>query len=814
MRNALFLVKPLFLLAAALSLAAEPAWAQFSVGVGGGRGGRGGGMIFQSPPQQSKPDYDKACEQSSGPAAVQACSAAVNDDRDNAKAWRLLGDAQMSVGQPREALQAYETALRLKPNMPEAVRGRDAAFAALSRPQPGPGPYAAPQPQPQPYGGGYQPPPGAPPPAAYVQPQPAAAAGPRDGEWSGRMQRQCAGGSDEGPASVIVRGDGFAGVFFSGGAGRDLNGRIGADGSVVASGRDATGADLAARGRLLSATTLYAEGQAGPCRMILTLGQAGAPVAAPVAAPLPTPAAASANPFDGEWRGTITPRGKHFTVTAKVQNGKLVIDQQRGSERVKAEGTIDSNGQVSLTGRAGDDAMRGGDTTLEIRGGFSAGSFDGQGRLGPLATTMKLTRVGGPPPAMATAAAPPPAPVQAPGTAPGMAPGMAPAQAPQTAAKQAPAGSNVIQAAPQPVTDRKPPTIAAPSRVEALGPVVELTGKVSNAPSIVEFTVNGQAVPVAKDGSFTVRRGVPVGTSELKLAAVDEWGNSALKTVAVNRKPGAEPAPASTAAAPAASGERQKVAATTPGDMAQKLRAIDFGRFHALVIGNNKYQKVRTLDTAVNDARVVADVLRDTYKFEVDLLLDGTRQQIMEALYRMRARLSEKDNLLVYYAGHGVIDKETGRGYWLPVDADPDLPTNWVPTTDLTDVIKAIQARHIMVVADSCYSGTLVRNTDATIQTARNEDLSQWVERILAKRSRTVLSSGGVEPVMDGGGGGHSVFAKAFLDALRANPDVIDGQGLFAAIRRPIVLNSDQTPEYSDIRQAGHDGGDFLFVRR
>jgi uncharacterized caspase-like protein len=176
--------------------------------------------------------------------------------------------------------------------------------------------------------------------------------------------------------------------------------------------------------------------------------------------------------------------------------------------------------------------------------------------------------------------------------------------------------------------------------------------------------------------------------------------------------------------------------------------------------------------------------------------------------------LSEKDNLLVYYAGHGVVDKETGRGYWLPVDADPDLPTNWVPTTDLTDVIKAIQARHIMVVADSCYSGTLVRNTDATIRTARNEDLTQWVERILAKRSRTVLSSGGVEPVMDGGGGGHSVFAKAFLDALRANADVIDGQGLFAAIRRPIVLNSDQTPEYSDIRQAGHDGGDFLFVRR
>ena len=27
-----------------------------------------------------------------------------------------------------------------------------------------------------------------------------------------------------------------------------------------------------------------------------------------------------------------------------------------------------------------------------------------------------------------------------------------------------------------------------------------------------------------------------------------------------------------------------------------------------------------------------------------------------------------------------------------------------------------------------------------------------------------------------------------------------------------MIVNADQTPEYSDIRLAGHDGGDFLFV--
>ena len=59
------------------------------------------------------------------------------------------------------------------------------------------------------------------------------------------------------------------------------------------------------------------------------------------------------------------------------------------------------------------------------------------------------------------------------------------------------------------------------------------------------------------------------------------------------------------------------------------------------------------------------------------------------------------------------------------------------------------------------------------------------------RRSRTALVSGGLEPVLDSGGAGHSVFAKAFLDILRENDGVIEGQALFDALKRPVVLNSD-----------------------
>ena len=95
---------------------------------------------------------------------------------------------------------------------------------------------------------------------------------------------------------------------------------------------------------------------------------------------------------------------------------------------------------------------------------------------------------------------------------------------------------------------------------------------------------------------------------------------------------------------------------------------------------------------------------------------------------------------------------------------------------------------------------------------ATRQNKVAWVKRMLQKRARTVLVSGGLEPVLDGGE--HSVFAKAFLSALSENNSVMDGQALFDAIKRPVVLNADQTPQYSDIRRAAHEGGEFVFLRR
>lgn len=237
----------------------------------------------------------------------------------------------------------------------------------------------------------------------------------------------------------------------------------------------------------------------------------------------------------------------------------------------------------------------------------------------------------------------------------------------------------------------------------------------------------------------------------------------------------------------------------------------EFGHYHALVIGNDAYRYVPELETAKNDARAVSEVLRQEYGFTVTELYDATRADIVTSLNRYRKSLTENDNLLIYYAGHGYLDTAAEKGYWLPVDAQSDSNANWVSNDTVVTELKAIQAKHVLVVSDSCYSGTLTRGM--TMDGIKPPD---YLKRLAAKITRTVLTSGGDEPVVDAGGEpGHSVFASAFMNTLRENREpVIDTAALFPAIRRRVMLNAEQEPLYSDIRGAGGElGGDFLFVR-
>lgn len=242
---------------------------------------------------------------------------------------------------------------------------------------------------------------------------------------------------------------------------------------------------------------------------------------------------------------------------------------------------------------------------------------------------------------------------------------------------------------------------------------------------------------------------------------------------------------------------------------APALDAAVFGRYHALVIGNNAYRHLGRLETAINDAQAIGELLRGSYGFDVRMLTDTTRADIVEVLDEYRGRLREVDNLLIYYAGHGWLDNEADKGFWLPVDAHPERRTQWVSNDTVRDALRALKAKHVLVVADSCFSGTLTR---AGVR--RSDRSTEYVQRMARLKARQVLTSGGLEPVADSSGGGHSPFAAALIETLKSNQGVLDVTSLFSELRRPVALRSDQVPQFADIRMAGHEGGDFLFVRR
>jgi uncharacterized caspase-like protein len=328
-----------------------------------------------------------------------------------------------------------------------------------------------------------------------------------------------------------------------------------------------------------------------------------------------------------------------------------------------------------------------------------------------------------------------------------------------------------------------------------------ITGRVLAPAGLRTLTVNGEAVKPDDSGIFTatVPGFLSVGNEILvQVLAIDMQNKRAAIKFVLNPR------------------ETVQVISATPS---QNLAG--FGRYHALVIGNDHYQHWPELMNAISDATAVTKLLRERYDFQVTLLKDSTRTQIMKALNQYRKMLTEKDNLLIYYAGHGHLERDIDRGYWIPVDAEVNDNSEWVLLPSVTDMLQLISAKHILVVADSCFSGKLTRAALAQLKPGLTEEARLRLLQTLAqKRVRTAMTSGGVKPVLDAGGNGHSVFAEALIGVLEENTSVLEAERLFWAVRARAIsasqkINVEQIPTYDPIHMAGHESvGDFIFVPR
>ncbi len=243
----------------------------------------------------------------------------------------------------------------------------------------------------------------------------------------------------------------------------------------------------------------------------------------------------------------------------------------------------------------------------------------------------------------------------------------------------------------------------------------------------------------------------------------------------------------------------------------KEISSLQRGDNHLFVIGINAYRQLGKLENAVRDAQAFRDVLLERYRFEASHVTElydaqANRRNIMRELRGLVGELKPEDSLIIYFSGHGHFDPVLQEGHWVPVDATYDVIDDYIPYNFLQQIARAIPARHLLMIVDSCYSGAvLVRERDAV------------KERFERDPSRWLIASGRNEVVPDGSliDRNHSPFAKELLDLLRNySEEGLTTQMLIARLTENVSYNSKQTPIGQALQAVGHQGGQFVFYPR
>ena len=233
--------------------------------------------------------------------------------------------------------------------------------------------------------------------------------------------------------------------------------------------------------------------------------------------------------------------------------------------------------------------------------------------------------------------------------------------------------------------------------------------------------------------------------------------------------------------------------------------ALNPGKYYALIIGNSNYVNTEIPDLArpAEDAKELRDV-QSRYSFErenIYYLIDMKKENVLLSLEELQRRITPDDNLLIFYAGHGKMDEENDIGYWLLSDALPDRQLSWLSNGQITEMIKVMKARHILLIADACYAGSIY-------QARSLEDAPASIIELYREKSRKAITSGGTTEVSD-----RSKFAEYLIEALRENTSqYLSSNQLYSSILKPVQNNSLTSPRWGVIQNTGDRGGDFIFI--
>jgi hypothetical protein len=191
---------------------------------------------------------------------------------------------------------------------------------------------------------------------------------------------------------------------------------------------------------------------------------------------------------------------------------------------------------------------------------------------------------------------------------------------------------------------------------------------------------------------------------------------------------------------------------------------------YALIIATDKYDYWSDLVNPVEDSEAIAQVLKETYGFEVEILENPNHEDVFVKIADyLQKTYKPQDQLMIFFAGHGYFDETFGEGFVVAKNSlENDVSkTTYISHARLRTVIENIPCEHVLLAMDVCFGGTF----DPVIARSRGSEYAEttndeYLVRKLSYKTRKYITSGGKQYVSDGIPGKHSPFANKFLQAL------------------------------------------------
>jgi hypothetical protein len=238
---------------------------------------------------------------------------------------------------------------------------------------------------------------------------------------------------------------------------------------------------------------------------------------------------------------------------------------------------------------------------------------------------------------------------------------------------------------------------------------------------------------------------------------------------------------------------------------------------YALLFSTDEYSHWDNLKNPINDATTIANELKAIYGFEVEIVKNPTKKDVLHKLreYTKKSYMPN-DQLFIMFASHGYFDQVFNQGYLVCTDSEitDEERLTYIPHTNLRGIVDNIPSKHIFLAMDACFGGSFdpfIRSSAIRGYGEKNYELDnyEYINRKLKLRTRKFLTSGGMEYVSDGRPGQHSPFARKLLEAIRSYGG--SDNVLTLSEIKSFVEKIDPEPRFGEFG-TDQPGSDFIFV--